>query len=135
MKRPIAALAFVGALAASPAWAQNPSQVSVPGAMSPGQPRIFPVNAGTPELTPPDQLKPPTIDLPNEPIEPYLLSKENGPFMVLARVFRGVDSERMALRSSRSCATSITCRPTSCAPRSSREKATSAVCRRQPRAK
>ena len=97
MKRPIAALAFVGALAASPAWAQNPSQVSVPGAMSPGQPRIFPVNAGTPELTPPDQLKPPTIDLPNEPIEPYLLSKENGPFMVLARVFRGVDSERMAL--------------------------------------
>jgi hypothetical protein len=35
--------------------------------------------------------------LPNEPIEPYLLSKENGPFMVLARVFRGVDAERMAL--------------------------------------
>ncbi len=52
---------------------------------------------GTPDLTPANDLKPPTIDLPNEPIEPYLLTKENGPFMVLARVFRGPDAERMAL--------------------------------------
>ena len=51
----------------------------------------------TPDLTPASDLKPPTIDLPHEPIEPYLLTKENGPFMVLARVFRGVDAERMAL--------------------------------------
>ena len=33
----------------------------------------------------------------NEPIEPYLLSKENGPFMILARVFRGPDAEQLAL--------------------------------------
>src|SRR5262249_53399842 len=32
-----------------------------------------------------------------DPLEPYLLTKENGPFMVLAQVFRGVDAERMAL--------------------------------------
>ena len=35
--------------------------------------------------------------LPDDPLEPYLLTKENGPFMVLAKVFRGPDSERMAL--------------------------------------
>ena len=57
------------------------------------------VKAGTraPDLTPASDLRPPNMDLPNEPLEPYLLSKENGPFMVLARVFRGVDAERMAL--------------------------------------
>jgi hypothetical protein len=35
--------------------------------------------------------------LPDEPIEPYLLTKDVGPFMVLAQVFRGPDAERMAL--------------------------------------
>ncbi len=50
-----------------------------------------------PELTPADNLKAPSIELPNEPIEPYLLTKDVGPFMVLARTFRGPDSERMAL--------------------------------------
>ena len=50
-----------------------------------------------PEPTPVHELKPPTIELPNEPIEPYLLTKENGPFMVLAKTFRGADAERMAL--------------------------------------
>ncbi len=37
------------------------------------------------------------IDLPAEPIEPYLLTKDAGPFMVLARVFRGPDAKRMAI--------------------------------------
>jgi hypothetical protein len=110
MKRPIAALALVGALAGSSAWAQVPSQVSVPGSAQPasgasGAPGGAPPpdargaqrSTTAPPLTPPDQLKPPTIDLPNEPIEPYLLRKDVGPFMVMARVFRGVDAERMAL--------------------------------------
>ena len=35
--------------------------------------------------------------LPDDPLEPYLLTKENGPFMVLAKVFRGPDAEKMAL--------------------------------------
>jgi hypothetical protein len=42
-------------------------------------------------------LKAPQLDLPDEPIEPYLLTKEHGPFMVLARVFRGPDAQRMAI--------------------------------------
>ena len=32
-----------------------------------------------------------------DPIEPYLLTKDAGPFMVLARVFRGPDARRMAM--------------------------------------
>ncbi len=51
----------------------------------------------TPEPTPPDRLGEPTIPLPNDPIEPYLLTKENGPFMVMAKSFRGPDAERFAL--------------------------------------
>jgi hypothetical protein len=104
MQRPIALLALVGALAARPALAQTPPQVpltgtpsSVSGTAVPPAPPVYNAEAGAPSLTPVDQLKPPTIDLPNEPIQPYLLTKENGPFMVTARVFRGVDAERMAL--------------------------------------
>jgi hypothetical protein len=110
MKRPIAALAFFGVLAASPAWpvarAQSPIQGPVPnqpsvygalGAMEPPENRVIPPGGTVPTLTPPDQLKAPTVPLPHEPVEPYLLTKDVGPFMVLARVFRGVDAERMAL--------------------------------------
>ena len=110
MKLPIAAFALVGTLAASAVGLQ--AQYQVPPSGNP-QPRI-PVSGGTsgmapsgsrviapggtvPELTPPDQLKAPTVPLPDEPVEPYLLTKDEGPFMVLARVFRGVDAERMAL--------------------------------------
>ncbi len=39
----------------------------------------------------------PKIVLPDDPLEPYLLSKENGPFMVMAKVFRGPEAEKMAL--------------------------------------
>ena len=35
--------------------------------------------------------------LPNDPIEPWLLTKKDGPFMVLAKTFRGPDSEKLAL--------------------------------------
>jgi hypothetical protein len=110
MKRPIAALAFFGVLAASPAWpvarAQSPIQGPVPnqpsvygalGAMEPPENRVIPPGGTVPTLTPPDQLKAPTVPLPHEPVEPYLLTKDVGPFMVLARVFRGVDAEQMAL--------------------------------------
>jgi RNA polymerase sigma factor (sigma-70 family) len=37
------------------------------------------------------------VDLPAEPIDPYLLTKDAGPFMVLARVFRGPDARRLAI--------------------------------------
>ena len=39
----------------------------------------------------------PQIPLPTGPIEPYLLTKENGPFMVLAYSFRSPDAPREAL--------------------------------------
>jgi hypothetical protein len=82
MKKSLAALALLGALAGGPAWGQQIPDRPVD--------RI-------PDLTPEDQLKDPTMALPDDPIEPYLLTKENGPFMVMARTFRGPESQRLAL--------------------------------------
>ncbi|MDG3003984.1 hypothetical protein [Paludisphaera mucosa] len=82
MKKPLATMALLGALAGGPAWAQSIPSTAV---------------ETVPEPTPVDQLKAPTMDLPDDPIEPYLLTKENGPFMVLAKTFQGPDSQRMAL--------------------------------------
>jgi hypothetical protein len=114
MKTPITALALLGTLAACPAWAQtgapaptgpepkspfftpvpaDATQVSGTG----GPSRIFPNASSLPEPTPADELKAPTMELPNDPIEPWLLKKDNGPFMVLAKTFRGPDCERLAL--------------------------------------
>lgn len=50
-----------------------------------------------PALDYPEQSQKPTIALPQEAIEPYLLTKDVGPFMVLAKTFRGPDAERSAL--------------------------------------
>ena len=113
MKSPIAALALFGTLAASPVWAQSlfqppasrstppnaplPSTSGATDGSSPNDNKANPARTAVPEPTPVHELRPPTVELPNEPIEPYLLSKENGPFMVMARTFRGVDAERMAL--------------------------------------
>jgi len=60
-------------------------------------PKVFPASASLPTPTPPDQLQTPTIALPDGPIEPYLLTKDVGPFLVTARSFRGPDAERYAL--------------------------------------
>jgi len=115
MKTPITALALLGALAACPAWAQTgapaptgpqpkspffspvPAEATqVPGTGGAG--RVFPNASSLPEPTPADELKAaPAMELPNDPIEPWLLTKQAGPFMVLAKTFRGPDSEKMAL--------------------------------------
>ena len=114
MKTPITALALLGSLAACPAWAQTGTPaptgsqpkspffspvpadaIQAPGAAGAG--KVFPNASSLPEPTPADELKAPTMELPNDPIEPWLLKKENGPFMVLAKTFRGPDCERMAL--------------------------------------
>lgn len=109
MKSPFAALATVGTLAASVVLGQG--QLSAQG-LGPGQPQgprspfgqavgeaVAPRNLPTDglELTPASDLKDPQLALPDEPIEPYLLTKQAGPFMVTARVFRGVDASRMAI--------------------------------------
>ena len=59
--------------------------------------RVFPASSRLPEPTSPDELKPATIAMTNEPIEPWLLTKDAGPFMVLAKSFRGPQAERLAL--------------------------------------
>lgn len=53
-------------------------------------------NGVLPALTPVDSLTPANINLPTEPVEPYLLTKESGPFMVMAHTFRGPDAVRFA---------------------------------------
>jgi hypothetical protein len=75
---------------------------TTPGGAPAYNPGSVDMGLGTPptttfEPTPPDRLGAPTIPLPNDPIEPYLLTKENGPFMVTAKSFRGPDAERFAL--------------------------------------
>ncbi|WP_165065593.1 hypothetical protein [Paludisphaera rhizosphaerae] len=82
MKKPLAAMALLGALAGGPAWGQYIPDKPV---------------EQIPDLTPADQLKNPTMALPDDPIEPYLLTKDNGPFMVMAKTFRGPESDRLAL--------------------------------------
>ncbi|MGC8643301.1 MAG: hypothetical protein ACP5XB_25875 [Isosphaeraceae bacterium] len=104
MKSLLASLAILGTLAATSARAQTGGAVPGGGASTPvipgipvGTPgRAFPNASSLPEPTPADELKM-TTPLPNDPIEPWLLTKENGPFMVLAKTFRGVNSDRMAL--------------------------------------
>jgi hypothetical protein len=115
MKKPIAALAVLGTMAACPAWAQTgypaagagtkpKSPIFSSGATSPAQEpadgapgRVFPNSSMLPEPTKDDELKAHAVQLPNEPIEPWLLTKDAGPFMVLAKTFRGPDAEKMAL--------------------------------------
>ncbi len=111
MKSSFAAMALGGALGfvalhAPPSLAQAPgvTQTVSPrspfgdtvGAAAPGADRSI-SNGGVRDLTPASELKEPDLDLPDEPVEPFLLTKENGPFMVLARVFRGPNSQRMAI--------------------------------------
>jgi hypothetical protein len=58
--------------------------------------RVYKTGETLPEPINYDNLKPPSIPLPTEPLEPYLLTKENGPFMVMAKTFRGPDAARYA---------------------------------------
>jgi hypothetical protein len=112
MKSPVAAMALVGTLFAGATLCPTRLFAQAPGATQSGTPRSpfgdavggtapatdrsIQGGTGVLDLTPAADLKAP-LDLPDEPIEPYLLTKENGPFMVLARVFRGPDAQRMAI--------------------------------------
>jgi hypothetical protein len=115
MKKKIAAMALCGCLAGGHAGAQSPvygptdppQMPATPSYTSPaseasatpppGSQRVYRANSNLPGPTPDDQLRQSSIPLPDDPLEPYLLTKANGPFMVLAKVFRGPESERMAL--------------------------------------
>jgi hypothetical protein len=85
---------------AAPAGARlNPLAGQGPGAAVSlsADPKVFPATSVLPVPAAPDQLKPATVALPNEPIEPWLLTREAGPFMVVARAFQGPEAERYAL--------------------------------------
>ncbi|HZW30797.1 MAG TPA: hypothetical protein VFF52_08835 [Isosphaeraceae bacterium] len=107
MKSTYAALALSGALAAGTARAQAPSQGPMPStpppngagssAPAPGETRVYPAASALPGPTPVEAIPPPAMALPDDPIEPYLLTKANGPFMVHAKTFYGPLAERMAL--------------------------------------
>jgi hypothetical protein len=115
MKRTIAAMALCGCLAGGHACAQSPANgptapPQMPASSTyanpareeaatapPGTQRVYRANSNLPGPTPDEELRSASIALPDDPLEPYLLTKANGPFMVLAKVFRGPDSERMAL--------------------------------------
>jgi hypothetical protein len=117
MKRIFAAMALCGCLACGSAGAQtspvrSPAQGRVPVTPPPSIPpardaapnagparggaRTYAANA-LPEPLKEDEIKPMAMELPDDPLEPYLLTKANGPFMVLAQVFRGPEAEKMAL--------------------------------------
>lgn len=113
MNRKFAAMALCGCLACGSAGAQTPPTGAPPSAgmppapatspgsnagarVQPGVPQAYAANA-MPEPLKEDEIKPVAMALPDDPLEPYLLTKENGPFMVLAQVFRGPLAEKMAL--------------------------------------
>ncbi len=59
-------------------------------------PNVLQVGQATPDLTPVNELKTPKVDLPAEPVDPYMLTKDAGPFMVMAKTFRGPDAVKYA---------------------------------------
>jgi hypothetical protein len=120
MKKKIAAIAMCGCMVTGSVVAQAPSAGRPPAAGMPAAPSASPSTSmsapngastapsgpaspysGTGSTLPgpikDDDIRPIAIALPDDPLEQYLITKENGPFMVLAQVFRGPDSERMAL--------------------------------------
>jgi hypothetical protein len=58
--------------------------------------QVIPGGTAVPEPTMVEEVGAPTIALPTQPIEPYLLTRQNGPFMVMAHTFRGPDAVRYA---------------------------------------
>ena len=75
----------------------NPPPASTAGAARPTtDSRVFKTGDTLPEPVAYDDMKPPAIPLPTEPLEPYLLTKDNGPFMVMAKTFRGPNAARYA---------------------------------------
>ena len=122
-------------LLASAAAAQTGRRPSRPTARRPNADRARRPTRGLPgrtrscpRPTAPDQIKPATLALPTDPIEPWLLTKEAGPFMVIAKTFRGPEAERYALALAMELRRDYRpARLTSSAPRTSRCGPTSAT--------
>jgi hypothetical protein len=87
-------------LSASPTVADSPP--SSIGALARPTPtatdrRIYEEKTSLPAPNIPDQEVAPGFALPTDPIEPYLLTRAAGPFMVSAKTFKGPDADRWAL--------------------------------------
>lgn len=81
--------------AAAPAAPRTPAAPPA-AANAPVDKQVFRSGDVIPAPTPFEELEKPTIPLPTGPIEPFLLTKNQGPFMVLAYTFRGPDAVRYA---------------------------------------
>ena len=86
-------------------------------------PKVFPASASLPTPAVPDPNMRSNLALPDGPVEPFLLTKDAGPFLVIAKTFRGPDAERSGLHSCSSCGMSTTSPHTSCGPRTTRTAA------------
>ena len=97
--------ALQGATPVPAAGTGQPQSQAAPGQTTTGQAQpvaltdtmVFPSKSSLPEPLKPEDLPPTTIALPSTPIDGYLLTKDCGPFMVLAHTFRGPEAERYAL--------------------------------------
>lgn len=77
--------------------APPPKPTSAPAAgAAPGDPSVKPSGFVVPEPINADDRPPPGVKLPAEPIEPFLLTREAGPFMVNAHAFKGPHADQYA---------------------------------------
>jgi hypothetical protein len=67
-----------------------------PSAATPADANVKPSGFVVPEPVNSDDQPPPNVKLPTDPIEPYLLTQENGPFMVIANTFKGPNADKYA---------------------------------------
>lgn len=88
--------AVVPAAAQAPAAPAPTTPPAAGGAAAGSGDPTYKSNAALPEPAAIDELPKPSIVLPTTPIEPYLLQRHNGPFMVMAHTFRGPDAARYA---------------------------------------
>src|SRR5262249_52203028 len=111
MKIKIAAVALTLAMAAN-AQAQLIGRSTQPGssrglfgrkppeppktAAAPTDPNVLRTGEATPDPVAFEDLKAPSIPAPVEPIDEFLLQKENGPFMVSAHTFTGPEAAKYA---------------------------------------
>ena len=85
-----------GSIGGGDGTAANPASSPAP-ALTRADPRVFETSTALPAPVIPDANQPPNFALPTDAIEPYLLTRDAGPFMVMAKTFRGPDAERWAL--------------------------------------
>jgi hypothetical protein len=58
---------------------------------------VLPSGTALPEPIALDQIQAAPLNVPDVPVEPYLLTPQQGPFMVMARTFRGPEASKYAL--------------------------------------